>query len=258
MIDHTRPNIARVYDAILGGKDNYAADRAVAAQTQRIVPEIRDVARDNRAMLGRAVRYMVKAGIRQLVDLGSGLPTAQNTHEVAQSVASDTRVVYVDNDPVVSAHGRALLAENDRTTVVTADLRRPKAVLDHPDLRAAIDFDRPVGMMLVSVIHYLNDNEDPTGIVRAYTNALAPGSHLFLTHFCAGTPEALALEQALLSGLGTGRFRSTKQIAAYFDGLDLVPPGVVHLPQWRPEGGVRRPLTIAQRLMVGGLARKPA
>ncbi|MGW0658658.1 SAM-dependent methyltransferase [Streptodolium elevatio] len=255
-IDVSKPSIARVYDAVLGGKDNFAVDRVIAQQSQDIVPEIGDVARFNRDLLGRAVRFMAQKGIRQFLDLGSGLPTVQNTHQVAQSVAPDARVVYVDIDPIVLAHGRALLAENHNTTVVTADLRDPKAVLDLPQVREFIDFDQPVGLMLVGVIHHLGDDEDPDGIVRAYLEALPAGSYFLLTHFCASSPDALALEGALLTSLGTGRFRTLEEITAYFDGLELLDPGVVYLPQWRPEEPVAAELTVGQRLMAGGLALK--
>ncbi|MDI2129823.1 SAM-dependent methyltransferase [Yinghuangia seranimata] len=255
-IDVSKPSIARVYDAVLGGKDNFAVDRVIAQQSQDIVPEIGDVARFNRAILGRAVRAMANAGIRQFLDLGSGLPTVQNTHQVAQEVAPDARVVYVDIDPIVLAHGRAILAENANTTVVTADLRDPKTVLNLPQVREFIDFDQPVGLMLVGVIHHLGDDEDPDGIVRTYLDALPAGSQFLLTHFCASSPDALALEGALLTSLGTGRFRTLEEITAYFDGLELLEPGVVYLPVWRPEEPVAEPLTIGQRLMAGGLAVK--
>jgi SAM-dependent methyltransferase len=256
VIDYTKPNSARVYDAILGGKDNYAADRAMAAEVERIIPEIRDMALEHRAVLARGVRYMTGCGIRQLLDLGSGLPTRQNTHQIAQRAAPGTTVVYVDNDPMVHAHGRALLAENDRTSVVTADLRDPEGVLGHPEVCAALDLRRPVGLMLLGVVHHLEDSDDPAGIVRGYLDALAPGSCLFLTHFCAGGPETLALEETYLSDLGTGRFRTAAEITAYFDGLELVAPGVVPLPLWRPREPVRMPLTAAQQLLLGGLGRK--
>ncbi|WP_436772751.1 SAM-dependent methyltransferase [Yinghuangia sp. YIM S09857] len=255
-IDVSKPSIARVYDAVLGGKDNFAVDRVIAQQSQDIVPEIGDVARFNRDLLGRAVRFMAESGIRQFLDLGSGLPTVQNTHQVAQAVAPDARVVYVDIDPIVLAHGRALLAENHNTTVVTADLRDPKAVLDLPQVREFIDLDQPVGLMLVGVIHHLGDDEDPDGIVRAYLEALPAGSYFLLTHFCASSPDALALEGALLTSLGTGRFRTLEEITAYFDGLELLDPGVVYLPQWRPDEPVGEELTVGQRLMAGGLALK--
>jgi SAM-dependent methyltransferase len=256
-IDISVPSIARVYDAVLGGKDNYAVDRTIAEASLRIVPEIGDVGRYNRAILGRGVRYMAEQGIRQFLDLGSGLPTVQNTHQVAQEHSPEARVVYVDKDPIVLAHGRALLVENERTTVVTADLRDPDAVLNNPDVRALIDFDQPVGLMLVGVVHHLNDDEGPSAIVETYKKVLPPGSFLFLTHFCASSPDAVVLEKALLTDLGSGRFRTLAEIGSYFEGFELVDPGVVFLPQWRPEAPVEKPLSVGQRLMAGGLARKP-
>ncbi|MEC4020624.1 SAM-dependent methyltransferase [Streptomyces sp. H27-D2] len=256
-VDESTPSIARVYDAILGGTDNFAVDRAIAAESLRVLPEIGDVGRYNRAVLGRGVRCLARAGIRQFLDLGSGLPTAQNTHQVAQAEAPGTRVVYVDKDPIVRAHGRELLAANDRTALVTADLRDPGSVLEHPRVRELIDFEQPVGLMLVGVVHHLNDEEDPAGLVRSYLAAVPPGSHLFLTHFCASSPDAAELESVLLTDLGTGRFRTLAEIEGYFQGLELLDPGVVYLPQWRPDEPVEPPLTVGQRLMAGGIARKP-
>jgi hypothetical protein len=257
-IDVTKPSIARVYDAVLGGKDNFEVDRAIAAEALRIVPEIGDVGRYNREILRRGVTYLTKeAGIRQFVDLGSGLPTAENTHQVAQGQAPDTRVMYVDNDPIVLAHGRALLTENQNTTVVTADLRDPADVLARPELAEVIDLSEPVAIMLIGVIHHLGDDEDPDGIVAAYLDAVPSGSYLFLTHFCASSPDALALEDAMLRDLGTGRFRTLEEITGYFRGLDLLEPGVVYLPEWRPDVPPSHPLTIGQRLMAGGIGRKP-
>nr|MDT0663951.1 SAM-dependent methyltransferase [Micromonospora sp. DSM 115978] len=257
-IDTTKPSIARVYDAVLGGKDNFDVDRAIADQALKIIPEIGDVGRYNRAILSRAVTHLTRdVGIRQFVDLGSGLPTVDNTHRVAQRAAPDARVVYVDNDPIVLAHGRALLVENDKTAVVTADLRQPADVLARPEIQALIDFDEPVGLMLVGVIHHLGDDEGPQQIVQAYLDAVPSGSYLFLTHFCASSPDALALQEAMLRDLGTGRFRTLEEIAAYFDGLELLDPGVVYLPEWRPDEPVTYPMTVGQRLMAGGVARKP-
>ncbi|MBD0421850.1 SAM-dependent methyltransferase [Streptomyces sp. TRM S81-3] len=256
-VDTSRPSIARVYDAVLGGEHNFPVDRAIAEEALRIVPEIRDVGRYNRAVLGRGVRYLAQAGIRQFLDLGSGLPTVRNTHQAAGDAAPGCRVVYVDNDPAVSAYGREILAADPLTALLTADLREPGTVLDHPVVRRLIDFDEPVGLMLLGVIHHLNDDEDPAGIVRTYVDALPRGSHLFLTHFCASGPDAAELERAMLSDLGTGRFRTLEEITAYFDGCELVSPGVTYLPQWRPDEPVGLPLTVGQRLMAGGIARKP-
>lgn len=242
---------------MLGGKDNYAIDRAVASQLFRTMPQIGDLARYNRAMLGRGVRYLAgAAGIAQFIDLGAGLPTMENTHQVAQSVQLDARVVYVDIDPIVLAHGRALLATNEATRVVTADLRSPASVLALPEVREMIDFSQPVAIMLVGMLHHLHDDEDPRGVVDAYMAAVPSGSHLFITHFCDSGPQARELQNTFLTFLGTGRFRTREEIAQYFDGLEMVEPGLVYLPQWRPTHIVRPKLTAAERLMVGGIARK--
>jgi SAM-dependent methyltransferase len=255
--DVTKPSIARAYDAVLGGKDNYAVDRAVADELRRTSPRIGALAWWNRAILGRGVRYLAaEAGVRQFIDLGAGLPTMENTHQVAQRHAPGARVVYVDIDPIVLAHGRALLAANDRTAVITADLRRPCSILDHPDTRQLIDLSEPVAILLVGMLHHLHDDEDPEGIVRAYMGAVPPGSHLFITHFCDSGPEARALEKTFLAFLGTGRFRTTEEIRRFFTGLEMVEPGLVYLSEWRPDGPVSCRPTIAQRLMVGGIGRK--
>ncbi|WP_326595453.1 SAM-dependent methyltransferase [Streptomyces sp. NBC_01803] len=257
-IDLSRPSIARVYDAVLGGKDNYEVDRVVADQVRATMPHIGDVGWFNRAALGRAVRHLTsEVGIQQFVDLGAGLPTMENTHQVAQRHNPAARVVYVDNDPIVLAHGRALLEENDRTAVVTADLRDPGTVLGHPVLRELIDFGQPVGVLLVGMLHHLHDDENPQGIVDSYLAAVPPGSHLVITHFCDTGPEARAVEKTMLEFLGTGRFRTIEEIEAYFQGLELLEPGVVPLPMWHPDGPVEQPLSVAQRLMAGGVARKP-
>jgi hypothetical protein len=256
-IDVSTPSIARAYDVVLNGKDNFEVDRTFVAEIVKVVPEIYDVATYNREILGRGVRFLADQGIRQFLDLGSGLPTVQNTHHVAQGAAPESRVVYVDNDPIVLAHGRALLAENDRTAVVTADLRDPESVLNDPAVKALIDFDQPVAIMLVGILHHLNDDEDPQGIVDAYMNAAPSGSHLFITHFCASSQEARDAEVKYLALLGTGRFRKPEEITAYFDGYDLLEPGVVPNPLWRPDGDVPTDLTVGQKLMYGGVARKP-
>ncbi|WP_106397912.1 SAM-dependent methyltransferase [Actinocorallia populi] len=258
-VDITKPSIARAYDVVLRGKDNFAVDRAFVSEITKVIPEIYDVASYNRRILGRGVRFLAEQGIRQFLDLGSGLPTVQNTHQVARSVAPDANVVYVDNDPIVLVHGRALLEENERTAVVTSDLRDTRAVLDDPDVNRLIDFTRPVAVMMVGILHHLHDDEDPQGIVKAYLDAVPSGSHLFVTHFCASSEEARDAEKQYLALLGTGRFRTPEEITAYFDGLELLEPGVVPLPLWRPDGPVpvEDDLSIGQRLMYGGIARKP-
>ena len=221
-IDVSTPSIARVYDAILGGKDNFAADRAVAELAHQAFPDGGQAAHINRALLGRAVRYMARAGVDQFLDLSSGLPTVQNTHQIARAENSAARVVYVDNDPIVLAHGRALLAENSNTIVVTADLREPEQVLTVPEIARFLDLSRPVGLILNAVIHHVLDEEDPNGILGRYKQLLPSGSYLLLTHFSSSSPEARALEQVLLRTLGRGQLRSREQIIRFFDGLDIV------------------------------------
>ncbi|GAA2083708.1 SAM-dependent methyltransferase [Actinomadura alba] len=256
-VDITKPSIARAYDVVLNGKDNFAVDRAFVGEIVKVVPEIYDVATYNRQILGRGVRFLADQGIRQFLDLGSGLPTVRNTHHVAQEVAKESRIVYVDNDPMVLAHGRALLVENDRTTVVTADVREPESILGDPEVRNLIDFTQPVAIMLVGILHHLHDDEGPQRIVDMFMNAVPSGSHLFVTHFCASSQDARDAEEKFLALLGTGRFRTEEEIHAYFSGLQLLEPGVVPLPNWRPDGPVPDELTIGQKLMYGGLALKP-
>ncbi|MFC4122989.1 SAM-dependent methyltransferase [Nonomuraea zeae] len=256
-IDTTRPSIARAYDVVLRGKDNFEVDRAFVAEIVKVVPEIYDVATYNRQMLGRGVRFLIEQGITQFLDLGSGLPTVENTHQVAQRANPDARVVYVDNDPMVRAQGKALLAENEHTAVVTSDLRDPAAILGDEAVKRLVDLGRPVGVLLVGILHHLHDDEDPQGIVDAYMAAVPSGSHLFITHFCASSQESREAEQKYLALLGTGRFRTVAEITSFFDGYELVEPGVVPLPAWRPETAVPEELTVGQRLMFGGIARKP-
>ncbi|GAA2647274.1 SAM-dependent methyltransferase [Nonomuraea recticatena] len=256
-IDTSRPSIARAYDVVLNGKDNFEVDRSFVSEIVKVVPEIYDVAAYNRQVLGRGVRFLIDQGIDQFLDLGSGLPTVENTHQVAQRANPDARVVYVDNDPMVLAHGRALLAENDRTAVVTSDLRDPAAILGDEAVKRLIDLDRPVGVMLIGILHHLHDDEDPRGIVEAYMAAVPSGSYLFVTHFCDSSQDSRDAEKKFLALLGTGRFRTVEEITSFFDGFELVEPGVVPLPLWRPDGDVPGELTVGQRLMYGGIARKP-
>jgi SAM-dependent methyltransferase len=256
-VDIHKPSAARVYDAILGGKDNFPWDRAVAARVIAAFPEAASSAALNRQVLERAVRYLTDQGIDQFLDVGSGLPTARNTHEIAQELNPRALVAYVDNDPIVLTHGRAQLVDDAATTVVTADLRHPDTIVTSPAITRFLDFDRPVGLVLNGVIHHLNDDEDPHGVVTKLTSALAPGSYLQLTHFSTAAPAAAALERVLMQSIGSGRMRSRAEITAFFDGLDLVDPGVVFLPEWRPERPVGYPLEIGGQLLLGGMARKP-
>jgi SAM-dependent methyltransferase len=258
-VDPTVPSVARVYDALLGGKDNFAVDRAVRDRLMEITPGGADVPLYNRAVLGRGVRYLVSQGIDQFIDLGAGLPTVQNTHEVAQSVNPHARVVYVDIDPMVLAHGRALLTSNQNTTVITADFCEPDAVLNHPDVRAVIDFDRPVALLMVAVLHHLDDSQHPGQLVARYRDAVVSGSYLFITHFIDGGDETAEIERVMLSNLGSGRFRSFDEVRGFFAGTELVEPGVVYNPLWRPDPTdvVPDPMTLAGKIIGAGLARKP-
>ncbi|MEV5891188.1 SAM-dependent methyltransferase [Nonomuraea fuscirosea] len=264
-IDTTKPNVSRVYDYMLGGKDNYEADRLMAQKALEIAPDARESGRANREFLGRVVRYLAaEAGIRQFLDLGSGLPTQGNVHEIAQSAAADTRVVYVDHDPTVLVHARALLSVNDTTTVVEADVREADRILDHPKIRRVIDFEQPVGLLMFAILHHLADDDDPAGITRAMMARLAPGSHLAVSCFHnpgAAHPEvskqAYAAEKIFNETLGTGRWRTTEEILTYFDGLDLVEPGLVPLPEWHPDTDDRAEPGITYHTFVGAVGRKP-
>ncbi|MEU6784038.1 SAM-dependent methyltransferase [Nonomuraea angiospora] len=264
-IDTSRPSVSRVYDFMLGGKDNYEADRQTALRTLEIVPDAREAARANREFLGRVVRFLaVQAGLRQFLDLGSGLPTRDNVHEIAQSAAPGSRVVYVDHDPIVVVHGRALLAVNADTTVVEADVRDPDAVLDDPETRRLIDFGEPVGLLMFGILHHLADHEDPAGIAARLMARLPAGSHLAVSHFYdpgAEHPEAsaqaYAAEKLFNETLGTGRWRTREEILACFDGLELLEPGLVPLPEWRPSSGDFARPGLSRHTLAGAVARKP-
>ncbi|MDP4507763.1 SAM-dependent methyltransferase [Nonomuraea turcica] len=264
-IDTTKPSVSRVYDYMLGGKDNYAIDRHVAAMALKVAPDAPEAARANREFLRRTVRYLAgEAGIRQFLDIGSGLPTQGNVHEIAQSVAPGTRVVYVDHDPIVLVHGQALLAADATTTVIEADAREPEKILGDPQARALLDFSRPVGLLLFGLLHHVSDDEDPGAILGRLVAPLAPGSHVVISHFHnpgEAHPEvskqAYAAEKIFNEHLGTGRWRTRDELLAYFDGLELVDPGLVPLPEWRPDDGDTATPGITYHTFVGAVARKP-
>lgn len=238
-VDTGRANVARVYDALLGGSHNFAADRDVASALLSIAPNARDGARENRAFLGRAVRFLADAGVRQFLDVGSGVPTEGNVHEIAEEVAPGSRVVYVDVDPVAIAHSKAILAGNDRARIVQADLREPERILADPEVTGLIDFSEPVGLLLVAVLHFITDEEDPAGIVRRFAGALAPGSHLALSHFTTdgNPPQVLrAVEKLYTRASAPAVPRDRAGIEAFFDGFELVEPGVTFVSAWRPTG----------------------
>ncbi|GAA3710281.1 SAM-dependent methyltransferase [Nonomuraea antimicrobica] len=235
--DPNTPSVARLYDYYLGGKDNFPADREAAERILSVAPELRAAARANRAFLGRAVRHLAEAGITQFLDIGTGLPTQGNVHEVAKKVTPDAKVVYVDRDPVVLVHARALLADQGDTTVIEGDLREPGAVLGHPDTRRLIDFDRPVGVLLVAIMHFIAEADRPGEIIATLREAMAPGSYLVLSH---GTSDArpAAVDrgtEVYRNASAQLTLRGRERIMELFEGFELVDPGLVWLPQWRPE-----------------------
>ncbi|HEV7931378.1 MAG TPA: SAM-dependent methyltransferase [Actinomadura sp.] len=255
-IDRSRPSVARMYDYYLGGKDNFAVDRAAVEQVARAMPEIRQLALENRAFLRRAVRYMARQGIRQFIDIGSGLPTAGNTHEVAQEIIPDARVVYVDHDPVVLVHGRAILASDANTTVASADMRDPAEVFGHPETTKLIDFDRPIGVLLIAMVHFLTMDEQ-TEIMRRLRDTLPAGSCVTLTHVTTDghSPEAVAqIENVYASTPTPIYFREHAEVARFFDGLDLVDPGLVTIDAWHPDPA--DPSPEATKWLYGGLGHK--
>ncbi|MEV4018976.1 SAM-dependent methyltransferase [Nonomuraea angiospora] len=258
-VDPARPSVARVHDALLGGMENYAADRSVARKLKDTVPEVVDLVWCNRAFIGRVVDFLIReAGIRQIIDLGAGLPTVENTHEVAQFADPRARVVYVDNDPMVEPHARAILNGNPYADAITADVRDVDAVLGHPSLRRLIDPAQPTAILIVGVLHLLPDQDDPHGLVRRYMSALPKDSYLAASNMMASAnPKAQALEAMLHVTMGTGYFRDRDSVAAYFDGLVLVEPGVVHFPEWHPDERLPGPLATWEQLLLGGVARKP-
>ncbi|WP_083502471.1 SAM-dependent methyltransferase [Sphaerimonospora mesophila] len=264
-IDPKKPSIARVYDFFLGGKDNFAIDRQVGEATLKIAPDAPAAGRANRAFLRRVVHHLAaEAGIRQFIDIGSGLPTQGNVHEVAQRVAPESRVVYIDNDPIVLVHGRALLATNGSTTVIEADIRDPESILNHAELRARIDFDQPVALLLFAILHHINDHEGPGAIAARFRDALPSGSYFALSHFQNPGPsmpevsaQATTAEKLFNENLGTGRWRSREDILAYFGDMPLLEPGLVPLAEWRPDPDEFVERGITYHTFVGGVARKP-
>ena len=263
ILDVTTPNVARAYDAFLGGKDNFAVDREVVRRTNEVLPDAPASGRANRAFLRRVVRYLVgEAGIKQFIDLGSGLPSAGNVHEVAQAIDPTVRVVYVDNDPMVLVHARALLATNDTTTVITQDIRRPQEILENAEVGAYIDFSRPVGLLMFAILHHINDWEHPAGIARTLHDALPSGSYVAISHFCSVSEEypdeaerTTATEKIFNETLGTGRWRHRKEILGYLGDSELIDPGLVPIQQWRPDpNDLGEPLS--HHWFVGGVAHK--
>ncbi|GES29080.1 SAM-dependent methyltransferase [Streptomyces angustmyceticus] len=266
-IDTSRPHPARMYDYYLGGWDNYEVDRVAAERVIEVHPQVRLSARANRAFMRRAVRALTAGGIRQFIDIGTGIPTSPNTHEVARETAPDTRVVYVDNDPIVATHAGARLTNTEHTGFVLGDVRDPKALLDHPTVRELIDFDRPVALLLVAVLHFVRDDEDPAALIATLAEALPAGSHLVLSH-ATGEPyedyaEGRTDEQArdgvvnvYKSATASLNLRSKAGIEPLFGPFALLEPGVVRVPLWRPDGAVPGARELNNTIFYGGVGRK--
>ncbi|MEO3860346.1 SAM-dependent methyltransferase [Acrocarpospora sp. B8E8] len=253
-VDPNTPNVARMYDYYLGGKDNFAADRAAAEQMASLFPDVRAAALENRAFLARTVHCLAEAGIRQIVDIGSGLPTQGNVHEIAHRVAPDCKVVYVDYDPVVVAHGQALLSRGENVEVVMGDFRQPDDLL--AKVGQEIDFDRPVAFLLFALLHFVHEADKPYEIVAQMRDLSAPGSYLALTHAAPAIPDvseaALEIYKKATAALA---LREYEEILPFFDGYELLDPGLVAPRDWRPDADTYLPDTHAS-VGFGGVGRK--
>ncbi|NWF24755.1 SAM-dependent methyltransferase [Streptomyces sp. PKU-EA00015] len=239
-IDISVPSVSRIYDFYLGGSHNFEADREAARKAMRFMPGLPKIMQANRAFMRRAVNYAVGEGISQFLDIGSGIPTFGNVHEVARAADPEARVVYVDHDAVAVAHSRTILAGDERSGVVCADLRKPGQILDSPEVTGLLDLERPVALLLVAVLHFLEDEDDPYAAVAELRDALAPGSLLIITHASyEGIPVAedvaggaVAVYEEIRNPLV---MRTREEIAAFFEGYDMVEPGLVAMPHWRPD-----------------------
>jgi SAM-dependent methyltransferase len=260
-VDTKRANVARVYDYWLGGSHNFLADQDAARATAAVQPAVRSNARANRAFLGRAVRFLAAKGIRQFLDIGSGIPTEGNVHEIAQRADPGARIFYADVDPVAVAHSKAILTGNPGAVVIEADLREPREILQNAAARGLIDFGRPVGLLLVAVLHFIDDPEEPWQIVATLRDALAPGSYLAICHGTSeGTPVGLrAAEKVYNRSVATSvHVRPRADILAFFDGFDLVDPGLVYIPEWRPDAPQDVPEDPGTFWGLVGVGRKPS
>jgi S-adenosyl methyltransferase len=260
-VDTTVAHPARMHNYVLGGKDNFAIDREVAEKRLRVFPDWRTSARENRAFLVRAVRFLVgSAGVRQFLDIGTGLPVANNVHEVAQALDPACRVVYADNDPIVMAHARALLASTSvgRTDYVEADLRHPEQILSSRAVQATLDFGKPVALMLLAVLHFISDEDDPYRVVGTLMDALPAGSYLVISHPTPDHDPVRVAESARV-GKDAGvpvRLRTLEEFEGFFAGLDVIEPDAVLVSEWRPDGDGPRPMA-AEVNCYGAVARKP-
>ena len=253
------PSAARVYDYLLGGKDNYPADRAVAESMIAQLPNVRLAVQWNRAFLRRVVRYLVaEAGIRQIVDIGAGLPTAGNTHEIALQASADARVVYVDHDPVVLMHARHMLAGIPNAAIIEQDLLEPEAILADPVLRGMIDFSQPVALLFLSILHFVSDQADPAGIIARLLDPFPSGSYVAISHATPDeVPEVSDVERVFDEATEQAHVRTRAGVAGLVAGLDILEPGLAWPPEWRPEEGEDIPANVAESYYCVVVARKP-
>jgi hypothetical protein len=256
-IDTSKPHPARMYDYYLGGKDNYEVDREAAQRVVDVLPDMPAGARANRDFLQRTVRHLARSGIRQFIDIGTGIPTSPNTHEVAQSVVPDARVVYVDNDPIVATHAGARMVGSGRTGFFLGDVRSPRTILEHPSVAELIDFDQPVALLLVAVLHFVTDDEDPAGILAELREALPAGSHLVLSHATEDFHRGRLNEvyKVYTKATATLNTRNHAEVLALLDGFDLLEPGLVQVPLWRPDGAQPTAEDLAKVGFYGAVAR---
>ncbi|WP_460402768.1 SAM-dependent methyltransferase [Actinophytocola sediminis] len=257
-IDLDRPNAARVYDYLLGGAANFAQDRVFAEQVLEVMPQARTAARLNRAYLRRAVHFCVESGIRQFIDIGSGIPTAGNVHEIAKGLDQDTRVLYVDSEPVAVTHSELILRGIDNAEAIRADLTDPDSILGSDAAARLIDFSQPVAVLMVAVLHFIPDSAEPHQAVARYVDAMAPGSHLVVSHAVKVlTASTVAAGELYDRSASPGVGRTPEEITAFFTGTELVPPGLLWTTQWRPES----PDDVDERpedsLLYAGVGRKP-
>ncbi|MCD0482877.1 SAM-dependent methyltransferase [Streptacidiphilus sp. ASG 303] len=260
-VDVSVPSVARMYDYYLGGKDNYAVDREASEELLKVVPSTKVLAVNNRRFLQRVVRRLAEEyGIRQFVDHGSGLPTQDNVHQVAQRVDPSSRVLYVDSDPIVLAHGRALLEENENTAVIQADMRDTDGILGHPEARRLIDLSQPVAALFVSVMHCIPDESDPAGLVRRVAERLAPGSFLVVCQLVSedrATRDFVTDFMDRSTGGRWGRVRQAHEVERFFDGLEILEPGLVEVSTWRPDSDLGPKQLTREWIEFGGVARRP-
>jgi hypothetical protein len=257
-LEQRTPSVARMYDYLLGGKDNLAVDRERAEEAITVDPLLPRIVRENRAFLGRVVRFLAdECGIDRFLDIGTGLPTQDNVHQIAQRTNPGARVVYVDNDPVVLALGRALLASNANTTVIQADLRDPQAILNHPEVRRLIEFDRPVGLLMLAILHFVPDAADPQALVATLREALPKGSYIAITHGSADLrPDVVRrVEEIYARTASPAVARTHEQVSGFFGDFEPVEPGLVWVPWWRPDNEPAADSDLVWFL--GGVARKP-